>query len=197
MSQNLTILVTTSKHPRQIVRLAQAAAERGKPVRIHFTGAGVRLAQPCLLSELTGGAQVSVCRESLEDPSVTDHPPDVDSGLLAVWDVRLLQNRDYSLRVVVYDSAGNGYEARSWVWVQNPQPTDTPIPTWTPTEAPTATPVPTLTPVPSDTPWPTMTPTPTPTTTPFVLPTLSPPPTVSIPTWTPVPPITITVSINP
>ena len=121
----------------------------------------------------------------------------VDGGLLAVWDVRSLENRDYSLRVVVYDSAGNGYEARSWVWVQNPQPTDTPIPTWTPTQAPTATPAPTLTPVPSDTPWPTMTPTPTPTTTPFVLPTLSPPPTVSIPTWTPVPPITITVSINP
>ncbi|MFN2169564.1 MAG: transglycosylase domain-containing protein, partial [Anaerolineae bacterium] len=38
-----------------------------------------------------------------------------DNGLLAVWDVRRLDDRDYTLRVVVYDQAGNAFEARTWV----------------------------------------------------------------------------------
>ncbi|MFC2037138.1 transglycosylase domain-containing protein, partial [Chloroflexota bacterium] len=63
----------------------------------------------------------------------------VDGGQLGVWNVRHLDNRDYTLRVVVYDQAGNGFEARTWVVVQNsipawtPMPTTTPIPSWTPT----------------------------------------------------------------
>ncbi len=121
----------------------------------------------------------------------------VDNGLLAVWDVRHLASRDFSLRVVVYDQVGNGFEARTWVWVQNPTPTSslptrtqTPLPTWTPwptdtpwpTEPlPTSTPWPTNIPPPTWTPWPTDTPTePPPTNTPR--PTNTPPPT-----WTPWP----------
>jgi hypothetical protein len=37
----------------------------------------------------------------------------VDGGLLAVWDVRSLADRDYTLRVVVYDTLGNGVEMGS------------------------------------------------------------------------------------
>ena len=119
----------------------------------------------------------------------------VDSGLLAVWDVRRLANRDYTLRVVVYDHLGNGIEARTWVWVQNPTPTDTPTPTWTPT--PTATPRkhsdaqrhahpgadagrPGPAPPRSNTPLPTLAPTDTPP------PSATPTPTWT-PTWTPTP----------
>ncbi len=131
----------------------------------------------------------------------------VDSGLLGVWDVRALPDRDYSLRVVVYDRQGHGFEARTWVWVQNPVATETPVPTWTPTLEPTATLLPTLTawptvtpmptatdlppptntPLPTDTPWPTDTPVPLPTDTPQPLPTDTPLPTETLPapTWTP------------
>ena len=130
----------------------------------------------------------------------------VDSGLLAVWDVRPLANRDFALRVVVYDRSGRGVEARTWVWVQNLAPTDTPLPTWTPTLAVTATFMPTATAVPTDTPVPTATgtpvptatgtatPTPTATRTPTLTPTAPATPTPT-PTW--LPPITITVTVGP
>jgi 1A family penicillin-binding protein len=104
----------------------------------------------------------------------------VDSGLLAVWNVRSLADRDYTLRVVVYDHLGNGVEARTWVVVQNPAPT------WTPT--PTETPIPTDTAVPSAMPTLAPTLTATPTSTPMPLPTEAPPPTdTPSPTNTPAP----------
>jgi 1A family penicillin-binding protein len=99
----------------------------------------------------------------------------VDGGLLAIWNVRLLENRDYTLRVLVYNRAGQAAEARTWVLVQNPTPT----PTITPTPTGTATPTPTLTPTPTATPSPTETSTPTPTATPVDLPTI-PPPTATV-----------------
>jgi 1A family penicillin-binding protein len=112
----------------------------------------------------------------------------VDSGLLAVWDVRSLADRDYTLRVVVYDHLGNGVEARTWVTVQNPTPTWTP----TPTTTPTGTPLPTDTPLPSATPTlaPTLTATPTGTSTPTPTGTSTPTPTLTespLPTATPMP----------
>ena len=121
----------------------------------------------------------------------------VDSGLLAVWDVRELPNRDYTLRVVVYDHLGNGYEARTWVWVGNPPATAAPTATWTPTLAPTATSAPTWTPLPTDTPWPTPTATPTWTPTDTPVPTDTPEPTDTLPpaTWTPA--VTGTVTVKP
>jgi hypothetical protein len=117
----------------------------------------------------------------------------VDSGLLAVWDVSSLADRDYALRVVVFDPLGNGFEARTWVVVQNPVltqtplPTITPLPTWTLVPTATATIAPTLTPVPTDTPWPTGTPVPT--ALPTGLPTITLP-TITIPTIT-LPTITV------
>jgi membrane peptidoglycan carboxypeptidase len=131
----------------------------------------------------------------------------VDSGLLAVWDARLLANRDYALRVVVYDQAGNGFEARTWVVLQNALPTVTLTPTWTPTPSSTPTLAPTLTlppsatPVPTQPPEPTSTPSPLPTDTPW--PTATPPPvdtptptaTSPLPKWTP--PVTITLTVIP
>ena len=117
----------------------------------------------------------------------------VEDGLLAVWDVRDLADRDYTLRVVVYDTAGNSFEARTWVVVHNPTPTATPTATRTPTPIPTATPEPTRTPTltplpPTATPSPTRTllpPTPTATRTPTL-----PPPTIT-------PTITATLALPP
>jgi 1A family penicillin-binding protein len=110
----------------------------------------------------------------------------VESGLLAVWEVRTLENRDYTLRVVAYDQAGNGVEARTWVVVQNPTPTVTATPTWTPTPSatptwtPTATPTPTGTPRPTDTPTATATPSPTESPLPTDTPTPTPSPTETL-----------------
>jgi 1A family penicillin-binding protein len=125
----------------------------------------------------------------------------VDGGLLAVWDVRGLDDRDYTVRVVVYDSAGNGVEAQTWVMVQNPTPT----PTLTPTPAPSATPTftPTLTATPTRSPTappptlsPTATPLPSATPTPTEEPTIVPP-TLTLPPITPTLTITIPVTIAP
>ncbi len=120
----------------------------------------------------------------------------VDGGLLAVWNVARLANRDYTLRIVAYDQAGNAAEARTWVWVQNPTPTETPAPTWTPTLAATATLEPTLTPVPSDTPAPTDTAEPTPTATPTLTPTPTKAPTLT-PTPTTVPTLVPPTATSP
>jgi hypothetical protein len=139
----------------------------------------------------------------------------VDGGLLAVWNVRTLADRDYTLRVVVFDRHGGSFEARTWVWVQNPVMTDTPVPTWTPsptwtpTLAPTETALPTITltptwtptfaptdtpaPVPTDTPLPTKRPTYTPTPMPTGTPAISV--TVAPPTWTPT--VTTVVTTSP
>jgi len=118
----------------------------------------------------------------------------VDSGLLAVWDTQPLADRDYTLRVVVYDRLGYSVEARTWVWVQNPTPTWTPVPTATATYTPTVTPWPTNTPTPTDTPRPSDTPAPTETALPLPTDTPSPSDTPAptetappLPTDTPLP----------
>jgi 1A family penicillin-binding protein len=134
----------------------------------------------------------------------------VDGGLLAVWNVKRLADRDYTLRVVVYDQSGNAAEARTMVWVQNPVPTDEPTPTWTPTLAATSTLTPTLTPAPTDTPpatdtpgptdtpWPTDTPVPTLEPTATISPTIVPPTeTIAPPTLTPTATLTTTVGTEP
>jgi hypothetical protein len=139
----------------------------------------------------------------------------VDGGLLAVWNVRDLDNRDYTLRVVAFDQAGNDFEARTWVWVENPEATPTWLPTLTviptgtrtttPTTTATSTSLPTAT-VPTDTPQPTDTavptvpspPTDTPTATATSLPTDTATPSPSpVPTDTPMPTATPEPSETP
>jgi hypothetical protein len=66
-SKSLAILVTSSLHPEYVLMLARAASDKGKSVRIHFSGQGVKLAVRSLLTELSSTAKVSVCREGLED----------------------------------------------------------------------------------------------------------------------------------
>ncbi len=94
----------------------------------------------------------------------------VEAGEVARWDTTLVQDGDYTLRIIVFGPTGlDGdevqYQERVHVHVANPTPTltATPLPTSTPT--PTDTPTPTATPTPS--PAPTITQTPTGTATPI------------------------------
>ena len=64
MDQTLGIVVNSVDHPDYVIQLARAAKRKGKTVRIHFTGAGVRLADGAFVAELCELARVSICRES-------------------------------------------------------------------------------------------------------------------------------------
>jgi membrane peptidoglycan carboxypeptidase len=113
----------------------------------------------------------------------------MEGGPLAQWDTRRVPNGPYSLRVIVSDQAGNDYEGRVTILIDNPLPTptdtrtprpptvtrtpkpatETPLPaTETPTPPATSTGTPTSLP-PSDTPTPTVPP-------PSDTPTATPPP---------------------
>ncbi len=108
----------------------------------------------------------------------------VESGMLAIWDVRSLANGPYTLRVVVFDAAGHSVEARTWINVENALPPATATATWTP--EPSATAAPSATP--TDTPAPTATSTPPPTSTPTEMPAPAETPTETpTPTATPSP----------
>jgi 1A family penicillin-binding protein len=132
----------------------------------------------------------------------------MEGGPLAQWDTRQVPNGPYSLRVVVSDQAGNDYEGRVTILVDNPLPSPThtrtprpPTATRTPrpptATRPAATETPTLPPAtstgtptprpPSDTPTPTS---PPPSTTPTTQPATStptPPPASPTPTSTETP----------
>jgi hypothetical protein len=59
MAGRLGILVNSDRHPEYVLELCRAARMRGRQVRVHFTGAGVALAEGPLLEALEGMAQIS------------------------------------------------------------------------------------------------------------------------------------------
>jgi|GEM_PF-1057730 len=61
----LGILVNTADHPDYVISLARAAVEKGKTVRIHFSGPGVNLLSKTGIGSLTDVVQATVCAESL------------------------------------------------------------------------------------------------------------------------------------
>ncbi len=108
----------------------------------------------------------------------------IEQGALAMFDTTQVPNGPYTIRLVVFNQAGNTQEKLVRVLVSNDLPPVTPTPTPTEPFMPTATP--TDTPMPTPTNSPTMPPSPTATFTPIpVVPptatstfTSSPPPTV-------------------
>ena len=54
MAENLGILVSSDKHMDYVVKLTSAAHEKGKAVRIFFTGNGVLLTQSPEFKNLVG-----------------------------------------------------------------------------------------------------------------------------------------------
>jgi 1A family penicillin-binding protein len=77
----------------------------------------------------------------------------IQDGVLGTWDTQRFPDGAYTIRLAMYDRAGNNFGGRVRVFVVNspaptlPPPTATPQPTatLTPTATPTATPLPTLT----------------------------------------------------
>ena len=63
--QRLTILVKSDQHFDFVAKLAQAAFEKERPVKIHMMGEGVALLWENSLSGLLGVAQLSACAESV------------------------------------------------------------------------------------------------------------------------------------
>ena len=61
MAENLGILVSSDKHMDYVVKLTSAAHEKGKAVRIFFTGNGVLLTQLPEFKKLVGKAKLTLC----------------------------------------------------------------------------------------------------------------------------------------
>jgi hypothetical protein len=66
MDHRLGILVNSDRHPDYVLRLAQAARDRGKSVSVHFTGAGLRLADSPFLAALADLARLSAEKNGLK-----------------------------------------------------------------------------------------------------------------------------------
>ena len=64
--KKLGIFVSSERHLDQIIKLCEAAKERGVEVIIFFTHRGTLLTQDPRFSELEGKARISFCRVSFE-----------------------------------------------------------------------------------------------------------------------------------
>jgi predicted nicotinamide N-methyase len=64
--RKLGILVSSERHLDKIIKLCEAAEEKGVEVMIFFTHRGTLLAQDPRFSELEGRARISLCRVSFE-----------------------------------------------------------------------------------------------------------------------------------
>ena len=61
MKETLGILVSSDKHMDYIINITQSAFDKGKEVKIFFSGNGVRLTLDPNFKELVGKAKLSVC----------------------------------------------------------------------------------------------------------------------------------------
>lgn len=59
MAGRLGILVNSDRHPEYVLELCRAARMRGRQVSVHFTGAGLGMAEEPLLEALEGMAHIS------------------------------------------------------------------------------------------------------------------------------------------
>lgn len=64
MADKLCVLVSSEKHLDYVINLTHAAYEKGKEVRIFFTGKGVRLTKDQDFQKLIGKAKLSLCEVS-------------------------------------------------------------------------------------------------------------------------------------
>ncbi len=77
MADNLGILVCSAKHLDYVIGLTQAAHDKGKNVRIFFTGKGVLLTQKPEFEQLVGKAKLSVCDVSFRANNLSGDVPGV------------------------------------------------------------------------------------------------------------------------
>ncbi len=77
MDDHLGILVSTNKHLDYVIALTNAAHQKGKPVKIFFTGQGVLLTQKPAFADLVGKAKLSVCDVSFRANDLKGDVPGV------------------------------------------------------------------------------------------------------------------------
>ena len=77
MADSLGILVSSDKHLDYIVELTTAAQEKGKKVRIFFTGRGVFHTQQPEFAKLVGKAKLLVCDVSFRANGLEGDVPGV------------------------------------------------------------------------------------------------------------------------
>jgi predicted peroxiredoxin len=77
MADLLGILVSSDKHLDYVIALTNAAHEKGRHVRIFFTGHGVLLTQKPEFAELVGKAKLSVCDVSFRANGLEGEVPGV------------------------------------------------------------------------------------------------------------------------
>jgi predicted peroxiredoxin len=77
MADNLGILVSSPNHLDYIIALTNAAHDKGKNVRIFFTGKGVLLTQKPEFEQLVGKAKLSVCDVSFRANNLSGDVPGV------------------------------------------------------------------------------------------------------------------------
>ena len=77
MADELGILVSSNKHLDKVIALTAAANEKGKKVRIFFTGQGVLLTQKPEFAQLAGKAKLSVCDVSFRAYKLSGEVPGV------------------------------------------------------------------------------------------------------------------------
>lgn len=75
----LSILVKSDRHFDFVEKLAEAAFQKKREVKIHMMGAGVALLQENPFVRLVEVAQVSICGDSIGKLRVTNIPPIPDS----------------------------------------------------------------------------------------------------------------------
>jgi predicted peroxiredoxin len=75
MADELGILVSTNKHLDYVIKLATAAHEKGKDVRIFFTGQGVLLTQDPDWDKLVGKAKLAICDVSFRANGLSGDVP--------------------------------------------------------------------------------------------------------------------------
>lgn len=77
MDGSLLILVADGKHMRPIVRLTEAACERGKRVYVHFSGRSVSLIRDPGFRALESKACISVCEASFREYGLDDEVQEI------------------------------------------------------------------------------------------------------------------------
>ena len=81
MANTLGILVTSDQHLNYVVNLAETAYNKGKKVKIFFTGRAVKLMEAAEFCRLNRKASLAVCDWSSRDMGLTDRMSKIYPGI--------------------------------------------------------------------------------------------------------------------
>lgn len=81
MTCTLGILVTSDKHLDYVVSLTETAFNKGKEIRIFFTGRAVRLIESNEFRRLKGKASIAVCDFSCRSLGLNCGLPEIDPAI--------------------------------------------------------------------------------------------------------------------